>query len=217
MLAVSDTGVGMDAATQQRAFEPFFTTKTAGEGTGLGLATVYGIVKQSGGFIWVYSEPELGTTFKIYLPRIDESAEPAPAKPPVAPGQRGDETLLVVEDTESLREMFCDVLQQEGYSVLSAADGEDALRVAREHVGPIHLLLTDVVMPKLGGADLARELERLRPGLRVLFMSGYTNGVITRHGVAGKGVAVIEKPFTTERLSRAVRQALDRPAAAATQ
>ena len=213
MLAVSDTGVGMDAATQQRAFEPFFTTKTAGEGTGLGLATVYGIVKQSGGFIWVYSEPELGTTFKIYLPRVDESAEPAPAVPPVAPVQRGDETLLVVEDTESLREMFCDVLQLEGYSVLSAANGEDALRVAHEHGGPIHLLLTDVVMPKLGGADLAKELNKLRPGLRVLFMSGYTNGVITKHGVAGKGVAVIEKPFTTERLSRAVRQALDRPAA----
>ena len=213
MLAVSDTGVGMDAATQQRAFEPFFTTKTAGEGTGLGLATVYGIVKQSGGFVWVYSEPRLGTTFKIYLPRVHESAEPAPAVPPVAPVQRGDETLLVVEDTESLREMFCDVLQLEGYSVLSAANGEDALRVAHEHGGPIHLLLTDVVMPKLGGADLAKELNKLRPGLRVLFMSGYTNGVITKHGVAGKGVAVIEKPFTTERLSRAVRQALDRPAA----
>jgi hypothetical protein len=212
MLAVSDTGLGMDAATQQRVFEPFFTTKAAGEGTGLGLATVYGIVKQSGGFIWVYSEPELGSTFKIYLPRVDESAEPVPAATPLAPLRHGDETLLVVEDTQSLREMFCDVLQQEGFTVLSAANGEEALLVAREHKGPIHLLLTDVVMPKLGGADLAKELSRLRPGLRLLFMSGYTNGVITKHGVAGKGIAVIEKPFTTERLSRAVREALDRPA-----
>jgi PAS domain S-box-containing protein len=217
MLAVSDTGVGMDAATQQRVFEPFFTTKEAGEGTGLGLATVYGIVKQSGGFIWLYSEKGLGTTFKIYLPRVDESAEPLPATPPPPPLLHGDETLLVVEDTESLREMFCDVLQQEGYAVLSAANGEEALLLAREHQGPIQLLLTDVVMPKLGGADLARELSRLRPGLRVLYMSGYTNGVITKHGVAGKGIAVIEKPFTTERLSRAVREALDRPEADATE
>jgi PAS domain S-box-containing protein len=212
MLAVSDTGVGMDAATQQRVFEPFFTTKPAGEGTGLGLATVYGIVKQSGGFVWVYSEPKLGTTFKIYLPRVDEGADPVPATPTPVPSLHGDETLLVVEDTESLREMFCDVLQQEGYSVLSAANGEEALLLAREHKGLIHLLLTDVVMPKLGGADLAKELSRLRPGIRVLYMSGYTNGVVTKHGVAGKGLAVIEKPFTTERLSRAVRQALDRPA-----
>jgi DNA-binding NtrC family response regulator len=126
--------------------------------------------------------------------------------------RHGHETLLVVEDTESLREMFCEVLQQEGYGVLSAANGEEALLVASEHKGVIHLLLTDVVMPKLGGADLAKELSRLRPGLRVLYMSGYTNGVITKHGVAGKGIAVIEKPFTTERLSGAVRLALDRPA-----
>jgi CheY-like chemotaxis protein len=213
MLAVSDTGVGMDAVTLQRAFEPFFTTKAAGEGTGLGLATVYGIVKQSGGFVWVYSEPRLGTTFKIYLPRVHESADPVPAPPASLPSLRGDETLLVVEDTESLREMFCDVLQQQGYNVLSAANGEEALVLAREHKQPIHLLLTDVVMPKLGGADLAKELSRLRPGLRVLYMSGYTNGVITRHGAAGKGITVIEKPFTTERLCRAIRQALDRPAA----
>jgi len=212
MLAVSDTGIGMDAATQQRVFEPFFTTKAAGEGTGLGLATVYGIVKQSGGFIWVYSEVGLGTTFKIYLPRVDEAAEPVAAVAQPLPPRQGYETLLVVEDTESLREMFCDVLQQEGYAVLSAGNGEEALALARERKGPIHLLLTDVVMPKLGGADLARELSRLRPELRVLFMSGYTDGVVTKHGVGGKGFAVIEKPFTTERLTRAVRQALDRPA-----
>ena len=212
MLAVSDTGIGMDAATQQRVFEPFFTTKAAGEGTGLGLATVYGIVKQSGGFIWVYSEAGLGTTFKIYLPRVDEAAEPVAVAAQPLPPRQGYETLLVVEDTESLREMFCDVLQQEGYAVMSAGNGEEALALAGDREGPIHLLLTDVVMPKLGGADLARELSRLRPELRVLFMSGYTNGVVTRHGVAGMGFAVIEKPFTTERLTRAVRQALDRPA-----
>jgi CheY-like chemotaxis protein len=214
MLAVSDTGIGMDAATQQRVFEPFFTTKALGVGTGLGLATVYGIVKQSGGFIWVYSEPGLGTTFKIYLPRVDESAESLPAPPLLAPLRHGDETLLVVEDTESLREMFCEVLRQEGYTVLSAADGEEAMLLAREHKGTIHLLLTDVVMPRMGGADLARELCRIRPGLRLLLMSGYENGVISKHGVAGKGVTVIEKPFTTERLSSAVRPALDRPATA---
>ena len=211
MLAVSDTGVGMDAATQQRVFEPFFTTKAAGVGTGLGLATVYGIVKQSGGFIWVYSELGLGTTFKIYLPRVDESAEPVPIPPLLPPLRHGHETLLVVEDTESLREMFCEVLQQEGYNVLSAANGEEALVLASEHKGQIHLLLTDVVMPKLGGADLAKQLSRLRPGLRLLFMSGYENGVISKHGVVGKGITVIEKPFTTERLSHAVREALDRP------
>jgi PAS domain S-box-containing protein len=212
MLAVSDTGVGMDHATQQRIFEPFFTTKPAGQGTGLGLATVYGIVKQSGGFIWVYSEPGLGSTFKIYLPCVEERAEPPAPAPPQRDSLRGDETLLVVEDTESLREMFCDVLRQEGYLVLNAADGEEALRLARGHEGPIHLLLTDVVMPKLGGADLARELSLTRPGLRVLYMSGYADGVITKHGV-GRGIAMIEKPFTTERLCRAVRDALDRPAA----
>jgi PAS domain S-box-containing protein len=210
MLAVSDTGTGMDAETQQRIFEPFFTTKPPGEGTGLGLSTVYGIVKQSGGYIWVYSEPGRGTTFKIYLPCVDESVEPTAAAAASAPSPRGDETVLLVEDTDDLRELIREVLEGKGYTVLVAADGKRALALAREHKGPIHLVLTDVVMPGLGGTDLAKELALAEPGIRVLYMSGYTNGVISKHGVAGLGVSLLEKPFTTERLAQAVREALSR-------
>jgi PAS domain S-box-containing protein len=211
MLAVSDTGVGMDAETRERIFEPFFTTKPAGEGTGLGLATVYGIVKQNGGYIWVYSEPGRGTTFKVYLPRLEARAEAKPAAPATAPVPRGSETLLLVEDTDGLREMICEILQERGYTVLVASNGEEALALAREAQGPIDLLLTDVVMPKLGGADLANQLALARPGIRVLYMSGYTNGVISKHGVVGERVRLLEKPFTPERVARAVREALDRP------
>jgi len=212
MLAISDTGMGMDAETQQRIFEPFFTTKPEGQGTGLGLATVYGIVKQSGGHIWVYSEPGRGTTFKVYLPRVDEptrTARPG-GTPAEAPG--GLETILLVEDTQTLREVIRETLEESGYTVLLASNGEEALALARQREGPIDLLLTDVVMPKLGGGDLARLLLALRPGIRVLYMSGYTNGAISQHSVLGEGVMLLEKPFTGDKLARAVREALDGPA-----
>jgi len=212
LLAVSDTGIGMDEETQQRIFEPFFTTKPEGEGTGLGLATVYGIVKQSGGHIWVYSEPGRGTRFKVYLPRVDELAEAAPAGAAPAEAPRGHETILLVEDTATLQEVIRETLEERGYTVLLASNGEEALALARKREGPIDLLLTDVVMPKLGGGDLARLLMALRPGLHVLYMSGYTNGAISQHGVLAEGVMLLEKPFTGDKLARAVREALDRPA-----
>jgi len=212
MLAISDTGMGMDQKTQLRIFEPFFTTKPEGEGTGLGLSTVYGIVKQSGGHVWVYSEPGRGTTFKVYLPRVDEPAEAAPTAGPPEGLPRGHETILLVEDTATLQEVIREMLEELGYALLLASDGEQAWALAREREGPIDLLLTDVVMPKLGGGDLARRLSALRPGLRVLYMSGYTNGAISQQGVLGEGVMLLEKPFTADSLARAVREALDRPA-----
>jgi two-component system, cell cycle sensor histidine kinase and response regulator CckA len=211
MLAVSDTGIGMNEETQQRIFEPFFTTKPEGQGTGLGLSTVYGIVKQSGGYIWVYSEPGRGTTFKVYLPRVDEPAEAAPAGAAPAEAPRGHETILLVEDTATLQEVIRETLEESGYTVLLASNGEEALALAREREGPIHLLLTDVVMPKLGGGDLAKLLLALRPEIRVLYMSGYTSGAISHHGVLGEGVMLLEKPFTGDKLARVVREALDRP------
>ena len=209
MIAVSDSGVGMDAEVQKHVFEPFFTTKPPGEGAGLGLATVYGIVKQSGGYIWVYSEPGRGTTFKIYLPRADEAPGAEAAAPAGLPSARGHETVLVVEDNAPLREAVRETLGELGYVVLIAGDGESAIETAASHAGPIHLLLSDVVMPKLGGPGLALRVAALRPGIRVLYMSGYSNGVISRHGVLGPDVLLLEKPFTGERLARAVRAALD--------
>jgi CheY-like chemotaxis protein len=209
MLAASDTGAGMDAETQKRIFEPFFTTKPAGEGTGLGLATVYGIVKQTGGYVWVYSEVGRGTTFKVCLPRMAETPAvdhvllAAPALP------RGVETVLVVEDTDSLRELTQELLDEQGYTVLTARDGEEALGLASERAEAIHLLLTDVVMPKLGGGDLATKVRASRPEIRVLYMSGYTSGAVLRHGVLEDGDNLLERPFTAEQLGRAVRRALD--------
>jgi CheY-like chemotaxis protein len=214
MLAVSDTGVGMDADTQTHIFEPFFTTKPEGQGTGLGLATVYGIVKQSGGHIWVQSEPGRGTTFGVYLPRVDELPEASRSAAPPVEAPRGHETILLVEDTETLREVIRETLEEGGYTVLLASNGEDALALSREHSGPIDLLLTDVVMPKLGGGDLGRLLLALRPGLRVLYMSGYSDGAISQHGVLGEGILLLEKPFSVASLEHAVRAALDRPTAA---
>ena len=213
MLAVSDTGVGMDEETQRRIFEPFFTTKPAGEGTGLGLATVYGIVKQSGGYIWVYSEPGRGTTFKVYLPQVDEPAEaPRPAVPSAAIS-RGHETILLVEDNEPLRDVIRETLEGNGYTVLPASNGEEALALTcAPAAGPVDLLLTDVVMPKLGGGGLTKRLAVSRPEIRVLYMSGYTNGAISQHGVLGDGVMLLEKPFTGDRLLGAVREALSGPA-----
>ncbi len=210
LLTVSDTGVGMDEETQRRIFEPFFTTKQTGTGTGLGLATVYGIVKQSGGFIWVYSEPGHGTTFKIYLPRVDEPAE-AEQRGTTPQYVHGTETVLLAEDAGPLRAVARQILKREGYTVLEAPDGKSALEGAAAHDGPIHLLITDVIMPEMSGRQLAERLKQQRPELKVLFVSGYTDDAIIRHGVLEPGIAFLQKPFSPELLARKVREVLDSP------
>jgi len=213
LLALTDTGCGMDEETQSRIFEPFYTTKEMGKGTGLGLATVYGIVKQSGGFIWVYSEESRGTTFKVYLPRVDRPLTDA------RPGRqleisRGTETILVVEDAEPLRALTKEFLTASGYTVLEAANGDEAIHIAQSHFGTIDLLLTDVVMPRMGGKPLVEQMGQIRPHTRVLYMSGYPNDGIAQAGILANGVALLEKPFTREILSKRVRQVLDESALA---
>jgi two-component system, cell cycle sensor histidine kinase and response regulator CckA len=208
MLTVSDTGCGMDAQTQTRIFEPFFTTKPKGKGTGLGLATVYGVVKQSGGFIYVYSEVGHGTTFKVYLPKVTAEVEKETAEKVAAP-QSGNETVLFVEDEESVRELVRDYLTAAGYRLLEACDGVQALEVAEAHGGPIDILVTDVVMPRLSGRELASRLTSERPNIKVLFISGYTDDSIFRHGVLEGGVAYLQKPFNLKSIAQKIREVLD--------
>jgi len=209
MLAVSDTGVGMDAATKARIFEPFFTTKEKGKGTGLGLATVYGIVKQSGGYIWVYSEPGQGATFKLYFPRVDEpaAAREEPLRKPTR--LRGTETILVVEDDQMVRHSTRRMLEAHGYRVLVAESGAEALMLVEQHVEPIHLVVTDVVMPGMNGREVVDRLRARRPDVKALYLSGYTDEAIVHHGIIESGIPFLQKPFTLEALGRKVREVLD--------
>ena len=211
LLAVTDSGIGMDDVTKARLFEPFFTTKGIGKGTGLGLSTVYGIIKQSGGTIWVYSEPGTGTTFKIFLPRVDATAEALNSPTEGSSVPRGTETILFVEDEPALRAVARRALEQQGYHVLDAADAETAMHMAAGFGVTIQLLVTDVIMPGLNGHQLALRLTAARPDLRVLYISGYTDEAIVSHGVLAPGVSYLQKPFSPDTLARRVREVLDAP------
>ncbi|HEY3104015.1 MAG TPA: PAS domain S-box protein [Pyrinomonadaceae bacterium] len=209
VLSVTDNGVGMDADTQSHIFEPFFTTKEVGKGTGLGLATVYGIVKQSGGSVWVYSELGKGTIFRIYLPRVDAIAAEEEHENAPQPVAKGDETILLVEDEDMVRDLAKDILEDYGYSVLIAANGGEGLRVCREFDGDIHLIITDVVMPQMSGPEMAESVQVLRPETSVLYMSGFTDDAVVRHGVLTEDMCFIQKPFSAESLAFKVREILD--------
>jgi two-component system cell cycle sensor histidine kinase/response regulator CckA len=211
MLAISDTGCGMDKETQSHLFEPFFTTKETGKGTGLGLSTVYGIIKQSGGNVWAYSEPGLGTTFKIYLPQVEKGAKAyrPRLKPKEAGAAGGTETILLVEDEEAVRSMVSKVLQNRGYTVLEARHGNEAVEVSERYEGSINLMVTDVVMPQMSGRELAERLTTLRPKMHVLYMSGYPDNTIVQHGVLEPGTSFLQKPFTISALETKVREILD--------
>jgi len=208
LIAISDTGIGMNTETRAHLFEPFFTTKQPGKGTGLGLATVYGIVKQSGGYIWAYTELGQGATFKIYLPRVTGRAVPL-TPPSVAVPSRGSETILLVEDEDEVRRVAMRILTANGYSVLEARDGKEALEIAAAHSGPIHILVTDVVMPGMNGRELATLLHLKRPEMPALYVSGYTDHAIVRNGQLEPGLAFLQKPFTPDALARKVREVLD--------
>jgi signal transduction histidine kinase/ActR/RegA family two-component response regulator len=210
MIAVSDNGHGMDMETKRRIFEPFFTTKERGKGTGLGLATVYGIVKQAGGDIWVYSEVGKGATFKLYFPVVSEPASDAIGGDISTAPDVGHATILVVEDEQGVRDLTAKLLKLMGYTVLIASSGEEALALAQAHKGCIELLLTDVVMPGMGGKRLAEELRRRRPEIKVLYVSGYTENTISDHGVLDAGVEFLAKPFSREALAGKLRQALSK-------
>jgi signal transduction histidine kinase/FixJ family two-component response regulator len=209
MLAVSDSGCGMDAEVKEHIFEPFFTTKGAGKGTGLGLSTVYGIVKQSGGHIWLYSELNRGTTFKVYLPRLDENQEELETAIGTTAMPKGTETVLLVEDEEQVRGILTDMLESQGYHVVVASDGNEALNIASLHDGTIHLLLTDVVMPQMSGRQLAEHAAAIRPEMKILYMSGYTDDAIVRHGLLDEKLNFLQKPFDSAAVARKVREVLD--------
>jgi two-component system cell cycle sensor histidine kinase/response regulator CckA len=211
MLAISDTGCGMDKETQSHLFEPFFTTKETGKGTGLGLSTVYGITKQSGGNIWAYSEPSLGTTFKIYLPRVEKAAKAYKPrlKPKEAGAPGGTETILLVEDEDAVRSMVSKILKNKGYMVLEACQGNEAIDISERTEGSINLMVTDVIMPHMSGRELAARLAPMRPEMRVLYMSGYPDNTIVQHGVLEPGTAFLQKPFTINALELKVREVLD--------
>ena len=210
MLALTDNGCGIDAATRAHIFEPFFTTKAAGKGTGLGLSTVFGIVQQAGGHIWVYSEPGQGTTFKIYLPRVDDAVDAVPG-PVATAGLRGSETVLLAEDDDQVRSVARRILYHHGYTVLEARNAGEALLLCEQHAGAIHVLLSDVVMPGMSGPELARRLRVSRPDMRVLCMSGYTDDSVVRHGLVDRSTDFIQKPLSPEALARKLREVLDAP------
>ncbi|MFZ0908532.1 MAG: PAS domain S-box protein [Candidatus Acidiferrales bacterium] len=209
MLAVTDNGSGMDADTQAHIFEPFYTTKEKGKGTGLGLATVYGIVKQSGGYVWVYSEVGKGTTFKIYLPSVEEEVAPPDAHPAVASLPRGTETVLLVEDEEGVRNLAKEYLELCGYKALVAENGQAAIDLVSKHSGPIDLIMTDIVMPGISGSDLAKKILAVRPEIRIVFMSGYTDHAMIHHGILSSDILLLQKPFTMSTLAHKLREALD--------
>jgi CheY-like chemotaxis protein len=211
ILSVADTGIGMDGETRLRVFEPFFTTKPQGTGTGLGLSMVYGIVQQHGGTIAVESAPGQGATFRIYLPRVDDPVPEVGISVSSDDSGPGSETILLVEDETHVRELVAQVLQASGYTVLTAADPAAALTLSDRHPGPIHLLLTDVVMPEMSGLELCQRLKSLRPRTRVLYMSGYTDEALGRHGVLEPGTFLLQKPFRVGALGQKVREVLDAP------
>jgi two-component system, cell cycle sensor histidine kinase and response regulator CckA len=207
-ISVGDSGVGMDEATKARIFEPFFTTKPEGKGTGLGLATVYGIVKQSGGYVWAYSEVGHGTTFHVYLPRVEGEVSVEPKRPAVH-RRMATETVLVVEDEPAALELVAELLRAEGYMVLLARNGQEAVDVATQTRVPLHLLLTDVILPKLSGRLAAERIRAIHPRVKILYMSGYTDDEVSRQGILSPGILLLQKPFTPEELTRRVGQVLD--------
>jgi two-component system, cell cycle sensor histidine kinase and response regulator CckA len=209
LLAVTDSGTGIASEHMAHIFEPFYTTKGEGKGTGLGLATVYGIVKQNGGFVWVYSEPGLGTTFKIYLPRVQQGIEKIHSSKPIEISSKGCETVLLVEDELAVRQSTREYLMLNGYIVLEAKNGEDALCIARDYIPPIHMMITDVVMPNMGGAKLAGHLATERPSMKVLFVSGYAENTVLRHGAIDVTTRFLQKPFSLKTLARKIREVLE--------